>query len=207
MKRSVQLMSLFVALVAVSGVLLTPSQARAQQSVTIPVGDFWFCNSSFDGGVCQTTIGVGDTVTWDFSNVANQHTTTECGASCDSPTSSPLWNSGRQNSGTFRFTFTQAGTFLYHCQVHPTEMRGRIVVQATAASPTAPPAGQTPAGQTPTSRATATSVAVQQGSNLPKSGYGPQSGSSDWWLLGGLATGGAGLIAIAASALHRRQRR
>lgn len=205
MKRSFQLMSLFVAVIAVSGVFLTSRPARAQQSVTIPVGDFWFCNSSFDGGVCQTTISVGDTVTWDFSHVANQHTTTECGATCDYPTSSPLWNSGRRSSGAFQFTFTQAGTFLYQCQVHPTEMRGRIVVQAAAASPTAPPAGQTPAGQTPTSGATPTSVAAQPGSNLPKSGYGPQSGSSDWRLLSALALVGATTFGIGLA--YRRKTR
>ena len=172
--------------------------AQAQQNVTILVGDFWFCNSSFEGGVCQTTINAGDTVVWDFSRAASQHTTTECGASCDSPSATHLWSSGTVSGGTFQFTFEQSGTFLYYCQVHPLQMRGRIVVQA------AQPTATSPAGQTPAARATSTPA--PSGGGLPTSGQGPPSGSSDWWLLAALASGGAGLIAIGASTLRRRGR-
>jgi len=42
----------------------------------------------------------------------------------------PLWSSGFiTDASTFEFTFDQAGTYLYRCEVHPIEMRGRIIVQ------------------------------------------------------------------------------
>ncbi len=185
-----------VALLALGAALLvgSPHQAAAA-TTTITVGDFWFCNASFDGGVCETTIHASDTVAWDFSQAMNQHTTTECGASCDSPSSMPLWNSGRMSGGTFQFTFTQAGTFLYHCQVHPTEMRGRIVVQAApTATSTSPPT----VGQTPSVGSTPTPISIPVVSNgLPTSGQGPQPASGSWWLLGALAAVGAASLGLA----------
>ena len=195
-----RLATVLIGLLALAGALLVASPTPASAATTtITVGDFWFCSASFDGGVCETTIHAGDTVVWDFSQAMNQHTTTECGASCDSPSASPLWDSGRLNSGTFQFTFTEAGTFLYHCQVHPTEMRGRIVVQA-AATPTATPTLVT-SGTFPfvTQPPTAT-----PGGTLPTAGQGTQSGSADWWLVVALLGLGAGPLAIGALALHRR---
>jgi hypothetical protein len=191
-----------VALLALGTALLvgSPHQAAAA-TTTITVGDFWFCNASFAGGVCETTIQAGDTVVWDFSQAANQHTTTECGASCDSPGSMPLWDSGRMSGGTFQFTFTQAGTFLYHCQVHPAQMHGRIVVQAAPpATSTSPPATSTvpAAGQTPSVAFTPTPISIPVVSDgLPTSGQGPQPASDSWWLLGALAAVGAASLGLA----------
>jgi plastocyanin len=192
-----------VALLALAAALLvgSPYQATAA-TTTIAVGDFWFCNASFAGGVCETTIHAGDTVAWDFSQAMNQHTATECGASCDSPSSMPLWNSGRMTGGTFQFTFTQAGTFLYQCQVHPLAMRGRIVVQAApTATSTAPSATSTSppaAGQTPSVGFTRTPISIPVVSDgLPTSGQGPQSGTTNWWLLGALAAVGVASLGLA----------
>jgi hypothetical protein len=48
-----------------------------------------------------------------------------------------LFDSGTLNVGnTFSFTFTQAGTFTYHCNIHPM-MTGAIVVVPASPSPTA----------------------------------------------------------------------
>ncbi len=67
---------------------------------------------------------------WDFAGTIQPHTTTACGASCDDPTTSPFWDSGLIGDGsTFEYTFTEPGTFLYYCQVHPFLQRGRIIVQ------------------------------------------------------------------------------
>jgi len=103
--------------------------------VTIAVGDIWFCGPAFSSGnVCETKINQGDTVVWDFTGATLPHTTTHCGASCASPTASPLWDSGvispSSPDRTFEFTFTEPGTYLYFCEVHPTTQRGRIVVNA-----------------------------------------------------------------------------
>lgn len=105
-------------------------QSAIAGSTTIQVGDIWFCNESFENGVCETTISPGDTVVWSFDGTIQPHTTTACGASCDDPTASPLWDSGLAGDGsTFEHTFTEPGTYLYYCQVHPFLQRGRIIVQ------------------------------------------------------------------------------
>jgi hypothetical protein len=112
----------------------------AGAAVTIPVGDFYFCNLSYQEGVCDTVVHVGDTVTWQFTSPA-QHTTTECGASCDDPVplAQALWNSGlitaSDSPNTFSRTFTTPGTYNYYCLVHPTLQRGRIIVQGAGGTP------------------------------------------------------------------------
>jgi len=115
---------------------LLAQPAAAQETVTVDVGDIWFCDVSFMGGVCDTTIAAGDTVVWDFGPALLPHTTTACGASCDSPTSDPLWDSGLIVDGsTYQYTFTQPGTYLYYCLVHLNMQRGRIIVLGGGATP------------------------------------------------------------------------
>lgn len=102
--------------------------AAAATTVVVPTGDFWFCDPSFQGGVCETKIQVGDTVDWDFNGSFSFHTTTDCGVDCNSPTATPLWDSGALLGGSFQFTFNQAGTYPYYCQIHPFTMQGQITV-------------------------------------------------------------------------------
>jgi plastocyanin len=67
------------------------------------------------------TIAVNTTVTW-TNNDAVTHTVTS---------DTPLFNSGNMagnGSGTFSFTFTSAGTFPYHCSIHP-DMTATVIVQ------------------------------------------------------------------------------
>jgi hypothetical protein len=105
----------------------------AAPRTTVLVGDIWFCAPEFQGGVCETVIDVGDTVVWDFSEAELAHTTTDCGASCDSPTASPLWDSGRIEDGSsFQRTFNQPGLYRYYCSIHPAIHRGIIAVQGQA---------------------------------------------------------------------------
>ncbi len=145
------------------GPTLTPS-ARAQETTTIQVDDNWFCGPSFQNGVCDTVISVGDTVAWDFSGAMAPHTTTDCGESCDTPTTTPLWDSGLITDGsTSEFTFSQAGTYRYYCEVHPTVMRGRVIVQGSGSEPTAtaastPAPTATAAAAMPTATAASTPV-------------------------------------------------
>jgi len=66
------------------------------------------------------TVRVGDSVTW-FNGDVMEHTVTS-DAGTPVAFDSPLLNSG----DTFTFTFTQAGTYAYHCAPHPT-MTGTII--------------------------------------------------------------------------------
>jgi hypothetical protein len=118
---------------------VAPGPAAAG-TITIDVGDNWFCNASYSAGVrCDTVVSVGDTVVWDFSPAVEPHTTTHCGASCSSPVpkAQALWHSGVISDGsTFEYTFSSPGEYLYYCQVHPLEQLGKIIVQGTAFTPT-----------------------------------------------------------------------
>ena len=66
------------------------------------------------------TISVGDIVTW-----TNDHTVNHTSTSDDA-----VWDSGVIPPGeSFSFVFNNAGTFPYHCEIHPT-MTGTITVEA-----------------------------------------------------------------------------
>lgn len=66
------------------------------------------------------TVAVGTTVTWVSADPSLPHTSTS---------DDDLWSSETLNEGDeFPFTFEEAGTFAYFCEVHP-EMTGTIVVE------------------------------------------------------------------------------
>lgn len=74
------------------------------------------------------TVNVGDTVTWTNMD-AVPHTAT---ADDDS------WDTGNlAQNGSGDVTFEEAGTFAYHCEIHPS-MTGTVVVEAAAAATAAP---------------------------------------------------------------------
>ena len=172
-------------------------------TTTVQVGDYYFCDQSYVNGVCETTVNAGDVVVWEWgpggSGVGNSHTTTNCADSftlCGGPRE---WDSGNplQTSGTFPHTFgaEDAGqTFLYICQIHPLEMRGRIAVLAAAEpspSPQASPQASAPA---------ATPTPAAQPSAVPSGGGAPptEGGAALWWIaaaLGGMLIGSAALLA------------
>jgi plastocyanin len=65
------------------------------------------------------TIAKGTKVKWTNSGSVNHTTTSNKG----------LWDSGVLAPGaTFGHVFRKVGTFKYHCTIHPTLMRGKIVV-------------------------------------------------------------------------------
>lgn len=70
---------------------------------TVSIHDFAYTPSTI-------TVKAGTTVTW-TNNGPSAHTTTSDGG---------VWDSGTLGAGgTFQFTFTQPGTFSYHCTIHP----------------------------------------------------------------------------------------
>ena len=106
----------------------------------VEVGDIWFCDASYQEGVCPTSIVAGDTVRWEYPGSGELiHTTTECDGECDDlpPPSDPLWDSGTLNPGdSFEFTFTEPGEYLYYCTFHPPTQRGLIrVLEAGPSGP------------------------------------------------------------------------
>jgi plastocyanin len=101
----------------------TPESTQATTLESTPAGQIFsgeaeveIEDSSFNPGTI--TIAVGTTVKWG-SKDDSQHTVTSDDGS---------WGSATLNKGDkFSFTFSQAGTFTYHCSFH-SSMRGTVVV-------------------------------------------------------------------------------
>lgn len=67
-------------------------------------------NGGFAFSPQALNINVGTTIKWTNDTTA-PHTVTSDNGAFDSGTIAP--------GGTFSFKFTQAGTFAYHCNIHP----------------------------------------------------------------------------------------
>lgn len=149
---------------AVVAVLLLSQSAPSAEAATIviDVGDNWFCSSSFQNGDCPTTIEVGDTISWDFSGAFLQHTATDCGADCDSPTGSPAFDSGGvpPNPSKYQFTFNTPGVYHYYCELHPSQMRGTITVASSVGGVASLPSTSTQPTQTSAESGISTTVWV-----------------------------------------------
>jgi plastocyanin len=69
------------------------------------------------------TVSAGTTVTWTNRGQHRHTVTSDLG----------LWSSGPLNSGkTYAHTFDRPGTYPYHCELHPQQMRGIIEVKEKA---------------------------------------------------------------------------
>jgi len=90
----------------------SPSSAPAASGEQVTIKDFKFAPDSL-------TVSAGTTVTWTNQD-STQHTVTADDGSFDS---GPL-----AQGGTFTHTFETAGTFSYHCNIHP-NMKATITVQ------------------------------------------------------------------------------
>ena len=98
---------------------------------------------NFGFGPDALNINVGDTVEWTITE--GFHT-----ATAGTPANlTGFWDSEPMNEGqSFKFTFTQAGTFTYFCNIH-NSMRGTITVgsggpgASSSPPPATPPAADT----------------------------------------------------------------
>ena len=95
----------------------SPNPDPGGPSVTIPAGAEVLGNRAYSPD--EFTINAGQSVTW-TNDDAVTHTTTS---------DSSGWNSGNvPPGGHFTAMFPTAGTFSYHCQIHP-GMVGKITVR------------------------------------------------------------------------------
>ena len=112
----------------------TPTPPAQAQSIDSDIANF---------ALEDLTVNVGTKVTWTNRDGA-PHTTTS--GTPSSP--SGLWNSGTlSRDNKFSFTFSEAGTFRYYCDIH-NSMTGTVTVVASGAATS---------GQAPSNGATATS--------------------------------------------------
>jgi plastocyanin len=104
--------ALLAGLAAVSAPLLVPLGSASAATVSVSVTNFRFSPAS-------VTVGQGGKVAWTFHSL---HTTTS---------NQGFWDSGMRSSGTFTMSFADAGTFGYHCTMHPF-MTGSVKVPMRA---------------------------------------------------------------------------
>ncbi len=130
----------FLLVLAAAVFLLTFSLSSSSDSVhagpSIDVGDIWFCDVSFQSGVCETVVPAGTLVSWTWVGVL-PHNAVECGTNFSkgltcSGDGGPDWASSTQTSGTFARSFDTEGQFFYICTIHPLTMRGKITVSGAA---------------------------------------------------------------------------
>jgi plastocyanin len=170
--------SMLVVALAVLGVAtlsLGLRGAAAQDGAAVNIVDF-----AFDPAAVE--VPVGGTVTWTNGGGA-PHTATADDGSFDSRRLQP--------GESFSQTFGTAGTFPYHCDIHP-QMTGTVTVTDGAAAPAAAPAPAATAA--PADDEAAGTGAEAQPARVPRTGVGTAA-------LDGMSGGMALLAALAAAVL------
>jgi plastocyanin len=100
-----------LAVLAAAAALLVPSGPAEARPASVTVADMAFSAAS-------VTVAVGESVTWTFEDPVSHTSTSDQG----------FWDSGTRSGGaTYSRAFTSAGTFAYHCTIHPM-MRGKVSV-------------------------------------------------------------------------------
>jgi plastocyanin len=104
--------------------LFAPTAGAQGETVTVSIKNF-----AFDPP--NATVSPGTTVTW-VNNDQVPHTATADDGAFDSGTLQP--------GQSYSFTFDKAGTYAYHCNIHP-YMTATITVSGASASSSASPSG------------------------------------------------------------------
>lgn len=138
-----------------TAVLLAGGRSAAADTAAVSINNFAFTPAN-------ATISVGGTVNW-TNNQSAPHTVTADDRSFDS---------GRLTTGQgFTRTFTTAGSFAYHCDIHPT-MHGTVTVTG-AATTTSPQVTTAPSNSAPAA-ASGRALSLRGGYNL----VGPPAGTT-----------------------------
>jgi hypothetical protein len=152
----------------------------------VSIVDFGFAPPSL-------TVAAGTTVTWTNTGAVIHSVTSDTGAFDSSP-SCPTGACINPGS-SFSHVFAQAGTFAYHCKVHP-NMIGTVIVNAAPTTTTAVPGGN---GNPPVTTA-------GSGSTVAPRGTGPElafTGTSS--LVASLALGALAIITLGLALRPRRR--
>ena len=181
-----------VALALVPGWLAPAAAAGASVSIV----DFAY-------GPASLSVSAGTTVVWTNTGNAPHSVTSDAVGQFDSspncPSPGPCLSPGQM----FTHTFSAAGTFTYHCRVHPS-MHGTVMVTTAAPPTTAVPAAAAPAAASATARTTSAT-----GHSPPAAAVPGTPGSLAFTgakpVLVWLAIGGV-LFVVAGASLHRRGR-
>ena len=118
-------------LALVLGAIVVPPSARAQSSSGVEIRDDFYLP-------VPITVKVGDTVTWTHRGSHPHSVTSDEFTSTESGTCAAIIGGDGclANGDQFTVTFTSAGIFDYHCQVHGSNMVGKVIVQSPTATTT-----------------------------------------------------------------------
>ena len=96
-------------------------------SVVMPNGVGTTQNLNFQPSTITVVIGVNNTVVWtNQDSSVPAHTVVNTTAPMPFGSGTFLINNGQ----SWSYTFTVAGTYNYVCNIHPTNMRGTVIVKA-----------------------------------------------------------------------------
>jgi plastocyanin len=101
----------------------TPSPTTAPSGNTVNVTITMDSSGNFAFSPATITIKPGTTVVWTNMTSTPHTVTSDDSKTFDSGIANPLGS-----GGTFKFTFNSAGTFSYHCEIHPF-MKAKVIVQ------------------------------------------------------------------------------
>jgi plastocyanin len=156
-------------LFAVCGVVVfAVVEAAAVAAASAPVAAV-----NYEFNPSSLTVSVGDTVVWTMSGDGHTVRSGTVGADNIGHPSDGPFDSGFKGPGeSYSFTFAQAGTYQYFCEIHPEQMKGTITVIAAPSSASAPgpiASAQSAAAATPAATAGAPSpaAATPEGSKAP----------------------------------------
>ncbi len=128
MRWTIALAAVGIAVLGVAAFSIASRGTADAATSHVNVGNFYFCSPAFDTLVCETDITAGDTVEWDL--VSGSHTVTQCATAFATCPPAGGFDSGFPLGATFSHTFATAGTYFYHCNIHPADMMGKVVVAA-----------------------------------------------------------------------------
>jgi amicyanin len=104
----------------------TSSQGPSAPTATTPVpagGSNAVMIKNFAFSPATLTVKTGSTVTWTNQDAAPHQVASDPG------TPVAFSSDSLANGASYQFTFTQPGTYTYHCTIHP-NMKGTIIVQS-----------------------------------------------------------------------------
>jgi plastocyanin len=156
--------------------LVIGTRSAAAQGGAVSIVDFAFQPATLE-------VTTGSTVTWTNTGAA-PHTVSADDGSFDSGTLSP--------GSTFSQTFDSAGTFTYHCNIHPNMTASIVVGEGGGSGAQAPAAAEQPA-------AAATTPAAAGAVQVPKVGVGamPLDARSPFVLQAAISALALGVAAVA----------
>jgi plastocyanin len=123
-------------ILAVGGAVLVPGAAPAHPGHGPEVVAVEDSPQRFNPG--DATVAIGDPVLWRWTGLLRNHSVTADDGSFDSDPGESPGQISHSSSDQFVHVFQSAGTFRYHCKVHPS-MRGTVNVIAVPGADSTPP--------------------------------------------------------------------